>query len=314
MYLNAVSYKSSYHMNIVLSFIGKLPNYIVDCVHQIRSFSDTPIHLIINDLDSPYVSQLLKYNINIIHYNDVIDTQFINTANTNINKFKIVPELGDRRQLFIRSFERFYLLHNLMKTKNLKNCFFMELDNLIYDDPTTWLEQFSKKELCFMYDNKDRCSSGVMYIKQSSSLVKLLDFFTVFISTSREFMSEMTCLYRYYELHKDEIQLLPISWKKCNETISELAYKNDFFNDSIFDAAAIGVFLLGSDPVHTKGQILIGRKNEWSAIDYTKEKFVWKKDEKNRNKPYIWDGEKWLLINNLHVHSKALNTGLSLPF
>ena len=299
-------------MNIVLSFIGKLPNYVVDSVHQIRTFSESPIYIIINDEESPYVSQLSKYNVNLIKYNDVIDTHFINTANNNIHKFMIVPGLGDRSQLFIRSFERFFLLHNLMKLKNLKNCFFMELDNLIYDDPNVWLEEFSKKELCFMYDNTDRCSSGIMYVKQSSSLTYLLDFFTVFIETSREFMSEMTCLYRYHELHTDEVQLLPIYWQN-NSNISELAYKNDFYNNSIFDAAAIGVFLLGNDPHHTKGKIVIGNKNEWSAIDYTNEKFIWKKDELNRNKPYIWDGEKWLLINNLHVHSKALNTGLSLP-
>jgi hypothetical protein len=298
-------------MNIVLSFIGKLPCYIVDCVHQIRSFSDSPIFIIINDLESPFVSQMLKYNVNIIQYNDVIDTNFIDTVNKNINKFEIVPGLGDRSQLFIRSFERFFLLHNLMKLKNLKNCFFMEVDNLIYDDPNIWLEEFSKKELCFMYDNIDRCSSGIMYVKQQLSLNHLLDYFTVFINTSHEFMGEMTCLYRYHELHKDEVQLLPIYWK--SDTVSELAYKNDFYNNSIFDAAAIGVFLLGNDPYHTKGKIVTGNKNLWSAIDYTKEKFIWKKDERSRNKPYIWDGEKWLLINNLHVHSKALNTGFSLP-
>ena len=255
---------------------------------------------------------MLKYNINIIDYNHVKDETFLHTVSQNINKFCIVQGLGDRSHLFIRAFERFFLLHNLMKKQNLENCFFMEIDNLIYDDPCNWLTSFSKKELCYMYDNTDRCSSGIMYIKQSSSLQKLLEYFLVYINTSSEFLNEMTCLYRYYEIYKDEIQLLPIYWK--NSIRSELAYINsDSFKDSIFDSAAIGVFLLGAEPFHHNGKIVTGIHNTWSAINYTNEKFEWKKDEKNRNKPYIWNGEKWLLINNLHVHSKALYTGLSLP-
>jgi hypothetical protein len=299
-------------MNIILSFIGKLPNYMIDCIHQIRSFSTSSIYIIINDYESQYLSEISKYNVNIINYDDVINTSFLNTVNENLNKFCIIPDLGDRSHLFIRAFERFFLLHNLMKNKELENCFFMEVDNLIYDDPNNWVEQFSKSELCYMFDSVDRCSSGIMYVKHSSSLDHLLENYIEYIKNSNEFMNEMTCLYRYYEGHKNEIQLLPIYWK--NDTSNELTYNNiELYNDSIFDAAAIGIFLLGEDPYHNNGQIVLGKKNPASEIDYTNEKFDWKKDEKGRNKPYIWNGEKWLLINNLHVHSKELHSGLSLP-
>ena len=185
----------------------------------------------------------------------------------------------------------------------------MEVENLIYDDPLTWLEQFSKNELCYMYDNTDRCSSGIMYVKQATSLEKLLDYYLHYINNSNEFMNEMTCLYRYFQMNTNEIQLLPIYWK--NTTSSELVYKNDFYNDSIFDAAAIGIYLLGEEPFHNNGRIITGKQNPHSAINYTKEQFIWKTDEQNRKKPYIWNGRKWLLINNLHVHSKDLNSGLS---
>ena len=299
-------------MNIVLSFIGVLPRYIVDCVHQIRCFSTSPIYVIINDQQSQYVSQLLKYNVQVINYEDVIDVHYISTVNKNIGKFAIIPKLGDRSHLFIRAFERFFLLHILMKSRNLNHCFFMEIDNLIYDDPLHWIKQFSTHELCYMYDNTDRCSSGIMYIKQGSSLEKLLDFFISYINTSHEFLNEMTCLYRYHALYKDEIQLLPIYWK--NETTSELAYKNrELYGDSLFDGIGMGYFLLGGDPYHHNGKLVTGLHSVGSAINYTKEKFEWKKDEKDRNKPYIWNGQKWLLINNLHVHSKVLTPGLSLP-
>ena len=94
-------------MNIILSFIGKLPYYMVDCVHQIRSFSTSPIYIIINDDKSQYLPDILKYNVNIINYDDVIDKNFLNIVNENINKFLIIHELGYRIHLFIiSSFER----------------------------------------------------------------------------------------------------------------------------------------------------------------------------------------------------------------
>ena len=183
-------------MNIVLSFVGRLPSYIIECVHQIRCFSESPVYLIIDDIDSIYVSQLIQFNVIIINYKNVVDNIFLDTANSNIQKFCIINELGDRKHLFIRAMERLFLLRNLMVFKSLENCFFMELDNLIYDDPNNWLTNFSKSELCYMFDNVDRCSSGIMYAKQQASLDGLLEYMIEFIRNSNYFMNEMTCLYR----------------------------------------------------------------------------------------------------------------------
>ena len=194
-------------MNIVLSFVGKLPQYIIYCIHQIRCYTNIPIYLIINDTQSQHIEFILKYNVCIIDYNTVIDINFINVSQANINKFLVIHALGDRSELFIRSFERFFLLHNLMKNQDIKDCLFIELDNLIYDNPLNWFTNFSKSELCYMYDNKDRCSAGIMYAKQHSSLTNLLEYMLDFINNSNEFMNEMTCLYRYYENHKNEINL-----------------------------------------------------------------------------------------------------------
>jgi hypothetical protein len=253
-----------------------------------------------------------KYNVKIIKYMDVIDNEFINVVNKNKHKFLIIPELNERSLLFIRAFERFFLVHHLMKNNNIINCFFMEIDNLIYDDPKKWIENMSKNELCYMYDNKNRCSSGLMYIKHYSNLIGMMKYISNFIETSNEFMSEMTCISNYYELYPNKIQLLPIYWK--DDTISELAYSNySQYNNTIFDAAAIGIYLLGVNAYHNNGEIIIGEKWSLSEIDYTKNKFEWKIDEKGRKKPYIYDGEKWLLINNLHIHSKNLKDGLSVP-
>jgi hypothetical protein len=48
-------------MFVALSFIGKLPSYIIESIHQIRIYFDKDIYLIINDIESPFIESLNKY-------------------------------------------------------------------------------------------------------------------------------------------------------------------------------------------------------------------------------------------------------------
>jgi hypothetical protein len=296
-------------MIICLAFIGKLPKYTIYNIHQIRCFYSGIIYLITNDLKSNYIEEIIKYNVIIIDYNLVIDNLFLETVEINRYKFCIVNDLIGREELFIRCFERFFVLNNLLKHNNLNDCLFLELDNLIYDDPKNWIEKFSKNELCYMYDNERRFSSGLMYVKNNKALEGFLDSILNFINYSNEFLTEMTVLSIYYENNKDKVEILPTYWKTQN--IPAIAYENIDKYDSLFDALAIGCNLLGIDPIHTNGVIQTNLKAGWCAIDYTKQIFEWKIDENNLRRPYVWNGEKWLLVNNLHVHSKDLINGLS---
>ena len=268
--------------------------------------------MIIDDLQSGYIQKIETYNVVIIPYSDVMHQEFTDILNVNLHKFCIVDTLIGREKLFIYSFERFFLLKNLMEKENLIDCLFLELDNLLYDNPEKWLEKFSRSELCYMFDNYDRCSSGIMYIKNKKSIDGFLSYCLDYISVSTEFMTEMTCLYRYYTvLDKGKsVQMLPIFWKDESVPI-EAHHEYNNYQETIFDAAAMGIYLLGHDPHHHKGKIVRGLKSPGSYIDYTNLKFEWKLDDSGLNKPYVWNGEKWLLINNLHVHSKDLASGLS---
>ena len=55
--------------SIVLSFIGKLPDYTVDCIHQIRLYTDVKIYIIQNDISLSLLEAINKYpNIEFIKY------------------------------------------------------------------------------------------------------------------------------------------------------------------------------------------------------------------------------------------------------
>jgi hypothetical protein len=307
-------------MFISLSFIGTLPSYIIECIHQVRIYFDGEIYLMIDDIDSVYIEQLNKYNVIIENAHELETVEFNQLVNEVYHKFYICENLKGREKIFILSFGRFFLLSNLMKKKNLSDGLFIELDNLLYEDPRKWLPQFSTHQLCFMYHNYVACSSGIMYIKNKNSLDGFLEYIFTYLRTSNDFLSEMGALYEYYKLHKNEenfIQILPTYWT-CDATdnsIPQLAYLNyDKYNDTIFDTASIGIFLLGMDPYHTNNEIVLGlTRKEWYFLDFSNVPLEWKLDDFGRKKPYTWNGEKWLLINNLHVHSKQLVNGLSLP-
>jgi hypothetical protein len=301
-------------MFVAFSFVGVLPPYIIESVYQTRIFFNGDIYLIVDDIHSPYIEPCVnKYNVIVIDYKDVVSHAFNETVQQNYYKFSIHEGLVGREKLFIHSFERFYLLSNLMKLKNLEDCLYLELDNLIYDDPQKWLAEFSKYELCYMFNNYNSCSAGLMYVKNKDSLTGFLNYNIEYINTINDYVSEMNTLSSYYELNKEKntIQLLPTYWNDTN--IIEVARSHyGKYGDSIFDAMAIGIFLLGVDPYHTKNILTVGYKSPWSFIDYTQQQFEWKTDEIGRRKPYVFNGEKWILMNNLHVHSKDLKSGLSI--
>jgi hypothetical protein len=302
-------------MNLVYVFIGSLPKYSIDTVHQTRLFYDGPIYFIISDYESPYVKILESYNVTIVKYDEVICREFNEVLEKTYSKFCIVDKLVGREKLFIYSFERFFVLYMLMHQRNIQDIFFMELDNLIYDSPLKWLEQFSRKEMAIMFDRYDGLSSGVCYIKNLDILKCFCEFSLLYILHSNEFLSEMRVLVQFYGAEANRIQLLPILWPDSQYPIQ--AYETFPIYNSIFDAAAIGIYIGGIDPYHVgedkEYKKIYGNKSGWSLIDYTVYSYKWERDELGRNIPYVYNGTSWIRINNLHVHSKELKPMLSIP-
>ncbi len=289
-------------MIIIYSFIGKLPNYILDTVYQTRLFFDGEIYLILDDLNNPHLEKLKEFNVKLINYGDVIDKEFLEICKKRGNKIAVINGLGHRKLLFLRSMERFFLLQNLMVKETLENILFLELDNLIYDDPNKWDEELKKQEFTFMYDNKNRISTGLIYIKNLDSIKIITNNLKTYVKEEQGFISEMGGNW----LVKDQAYFLPCHWKDVK--YNELAYQNySNFGKSVFDPSSIGWYFFGADPFHRNRN----KKNPWGEIDYTKYKYEWIQDEKGRKRPYFIVKDEKILINNLHMYCKNLKLGLS---
>lgn len=302
-------------MRIVYCFIGPLPEYAIDTVHQTRLFYNGPIDFIISDTESRYVSILQdRYHVRIVSYQTVQHRGFHECIETHRSKFTIIDGLVGREKLFIYAFERFFVLYNWMMQQHLENVVFLELDNLIYDDPLQWEEAFASRDMAFMFDNVERCASGICFLRTTEILEKFLNCCIRYIAETditANFMTEMQALDAFWKEEPDRVQILPTHWP--SPSVPPDTYDNYHrYKKSIFDAAAIGIYIGGVDPYHTGGMVVTGLISVWSLINYTGYTFEWKKDENDRLIPYVrHEDGRWIRINNLHIHSKQLSPYLS---
>lgn len=303
-------------MNVVYSFHGKLPPYALTTVQQLRKFFKGDVYFILDDVQNNIVNIMRDdYRVNIIPLEKVFDHNFKSIVNYNRKKFSIVNFLKGRENLFEYTFERFYLVNNLMKiNSSLTNVFFLELDNLIYDDPTKWLSMFSTKEMGYMFDNIGRYSSGIFYVKHQKAMQVLIDFFNNYIkNTSTNFINEMSALNDFHYYNKDLVQVFPTHWE--SDLYPKETWENySLYGKSIFDAAAVGIFLGGADVHNTNGKVVKNKiKWHYSLIDYSIYKYEWRLDSENRKRPFVQNPNTgdWILLNNLHIHSKDLETNMS---
>jgi len=301
-------------MRIVYSYVGPLPDYTMDTIRQTRFFFKGPIYFILNDLTSPLVSIMKEeHQVIIVPYEQVVDKEFNECIDAYFHKFTIL-DVKHREKLFIYAFERFFLLYQLMKQENLTNIFFIELDNLIYDNPLNWENGFCASEMAFMFDNYDRCASGICFIKHHDILSKFRTCcieYIVHTDITRHFMTEMQALDQFWKQHPHEVQILPTHWPSSMAPPETYQWFQRY-GSSIFDSAGLGIYFGGIDPMHTNGLIMTGLRAPWSAIDYTPYHFEWKKDEEGRLIPYVRQEDQWIRINNLHIHSKQLRPHLSI--
>jgi len=307
--------KSKSKMSLIYSFIGSLPSYTVDSIYQARLFFKGDIYLIIDDFSSIYLQEIINnYNVIIVNYNDVIDNRFIQLFNTYKNYWEspYIEGLKGRELLMIRSYERLYLVNNLIKKLDLKDVITLEIDNLIYNNPENLLDYLRDAgNYTGMITCENNYCIGYMYVKNGlDNIIDFMNEFVVNVNYRYQYHSitEMKALYAYQKIKKD-LYLLPVFFNRPDIHI-ECHLNYNKFNDTIFDGAGHGIKLLGRDSYHKNPfpQLFINELD--TTITYK-----WEKNNDGLLVPYLLDtiNNKWLLINNLHIHSKELNKGLSKP-
>ena len=217
--------------------------------------------------------------------------------------------------------ERFFYLFELMKKYHLCDVIHLENDNLLYanlEDLLPLLKKYYSNQLGVTFDHDERGIAGIMYI---STLEPLEQFLHSILQHPSQNDMEQLSRFQIQEggVHIDHLPITAPCYAADHPLISPHGHRElypelysnhyDEFH-AIFDAAAMGQYLGGIDPIH--GSVQPGFINESCVVNPSFFDYEWIKDSEGRKVPYaIYNGEK-IKIVNLHIHCKDLKKYSSL--
>jgi hypothetical protein len=217
--------------------------------------------------------------------------------------------------------ERFFYLDSFIKKYNLKDVFHLENDVMLYCDLSKLLpifQSYYRGMIGATFENERKCIPGFVYISESAPLEKLARYMA---EMAKFGAIDMIVLGNFRNSHhRIYIDYLPVVLPNYDFPFqnalgvtaqSPALYYTHFEEfDSLFDAAAFGMYIGGNDPIHPKARP--GFISESSFFNPSLFDFEWIKDEEGRQVPYVSYKGMRCRLNNLHVHCKNLGAFFSL--
>lgn len=269
---------------LVLIHIGQhFPEYINDCIAQVRSVSSIPIHLLINEVNRSKVSGEV----------DIFALETISQSDKRCTfEKKNSLDIHFRDGFWKSCMMRFFYMYEHVIAQNLTDVFHIENDNLIYIDFLPKLAIFQTKPMWCVMDSPSRCIPSFLYFKSHEIMAELLD---TCIEHAKRASNDMTALAAFHNNNRSRVGSLPIVVNYA-EAIDSLYYEHAAAFGCLFDGAAIGQYIGGVDPRNAPGDTR-GFINETTVIKCNKMTVDWS------NTSPILNG---LPLVNLHIHSKDL--------
>ncbi|MFI0435520.1 MAG: hypothetical protein ACH350_07340 [Parachlamydiaceae bacterium] len=319
-FFNIASAKSDY--SIIFIHIGKtIPPHVPIALAQARLFNqDCPIILAGNQEAMKDISlACAQSNVTFIALESLVQTE-------EHKKFRQLSGLDNKwhNGFWLYTSERFLYLQDLILQYDLTNIFHLEHDNMLYANLNDILSVFENDYpgLGLTMHNDQVCIPGFVYIADKEIITQLAFFFAENASKNQNdmqilgsfkslighvFAKNLPIIFEEYALEhplKSMTNQIPLDPSKYFLNINQ-------FN-SIFDAAALGQYLGGIDPIH--GQSEPGFINESCIFNPSYLNYKWVIDLQGRRVPFIKYKDKYLRINNLHIHSKNLKPFASSSF
>lgn len=212
--------------------------------------------------------------------------------------------------------ERFLYLHDFMEQFNMTHVVHLENDVMLYADISGFMPIFREHypNIAAVFDNDNRCIPSLIYIAHKEAMRMLAQFFADHASSG---YNDMEMIAKFKHRHDttiiDHLPIIMPSYKEHYELVTPSghrtgrpdAYSRHFEQfKSIFDAAALGQYLGGTDPYaypYPPGFI-----NESCLFNPSHMTYDWQTDEQGRLIPWALFKEEKHRINTLHIHVKKL--------
>ncbi len=316
--------------SIVYVHIGpSLPEYILTTIAQARLFNpECPIYLIANQkaLDE----SAGKSNANQVTFISC-ESLTPSVVHEKFHNNKLHDWGGNG--FWVYTSERFFYLEEFVSQYNLSDVFHFENDIMLYVNLQELLPIFRKHYggmIAATFENDDRCVPGFLYISNSLPLNILVQSFPEYIDIGSTDMETLARFKNQY--HKVLIDYLPIvvpeyandyllcSYDEQSKKLSKIPRQPELFSnhfedfDSVFDAAALGVYLGGMDATfHADSEP--GKIDIYCVFNPTYFTIDWQLDRQGRRIPFLTYKDRRVQINNLHItNKKKIPLFSSIPF
>lgn len=275
-------------MNIVLVCINNFQNYILDNIEQLIRLEHENIYIITNPQFNINFEGF-KSSIKLINVNDLEDSyNFIH--HTTLDK-------DFRNGFWTLTSLRFFYIYEFMKKYQIEDVIHIENDVLLYYNCDKIIDKFDKNYLYIPFDTFTRNIASIVYIPNSNIFKKIMDKYDF----NKNDMENFSNIKKQTGL----INNLPIFIQdSCLSNEEKFVSENFEIFSCIFDAAAIGQYIGGIDPINNPNNT-IGFVNETCIIKYNNYN-IWFEITNNMKKPYIEINNKKYEIFNLHIHCKNL--------
>jgi hypothetical protein len=150
-----------------------------------------------------------------------------------------------RDGFWIKTTERFLVLNMFVKFRALEKFFHAELDNLIFD--LTGLSDRLDHLGAGFFCPRDQCDRGIASLIYINDIEALKALTKIIYSGSIRFENDMKLL-GYLLNHDDRFYSLPGEWTFNNAASPKWAAVSPLSTGGLFDAAALGQYILGIDP------------------------------------------------------------------
>lgn len=265
---------------------SSFPHHVNDCISLLVK-QGFRIHLIIEPDLSVFINDR---TINIANINDFSDFRYSNYDILNYNtKF--------RDGFYLRTSSRFIVIDNYAKSVGLTNFFHIENDVALFSNLITIQEYLIKStyDISIVMDNYFRCVPSIIWYRNSLAATKLANF--IYQNNN---LDDMKNLARFFHKNRKSVTNFPIVPFDLTDSTHNINYGN-MYKDiaSIFDGAAIGQYLYGTD-TNNKDSATCGFINETCVVDFSKFCI------ESKPVPKLIIENIAIPINNLHMHCKNI--------
>jgi hypothetical protein len=293
-------------MNILLTCLENFQDYILINIDQLIKLHplEQKIYIITN---KHLMTHFEKYTNKEEPENNYITFYFVEDLPDSLEfNQKSILNSSFRNGFWKLTSYRFFVIYECMKKHSIENVIHLENDVLIYY-PCSILESALSSDFLYIpFDCFHRNIASIVFIPNHTIFKQILDHYNV---NENDMMN-----FRQIQLKTGLIDHFPIFKSLPNENDEEIKFvtKNYEKFQMIFDAAAIGQYIGGIDPMNDSRDT-IGFVNETCIIKYNEYSIIWKnqtisnENQEKIKKPFLLYQEEEIPIFNLHIHSKRLS-------